>query len=232
MFIGGFSAHPITSTNAPVVRPYINDSLFINGGITGTNTSLYVVLNSETGINVTGYGLGHDLTATLDGKNEIAYILNDYYETAPNTYQRGYVKFPLLGLADGRHSIEVKAWDVNNNLGTGTVDFTVVDGKVVDIENLGNYPNPFSTNTRFVFEHNHPDENMTVDIRIFNTSGALARTISTQFMPTGSRTAEVTWDGTDNAGNPLAAGVYVYQLTIKTDKGILSSAHQKLVIVR
>jgi hypothetical protein len=176
--------------------------------------------------------LGHNLTATLDGDHETAYNLNDYYETAPNTYQRGYVNFPLIGLADGKHSMTIKAWDVNNNSGTGTVDFVVVNGEIVDIRNLGNYPNPFSNATRFVFEHNHPDELMDVKINIYNAAGSLARSLSQTFTPSGSRTAEITWDGTDNSGAPLPSGIYVYKLNIQTDKGYNTTAYQKLVIVR
>ncbi len=230
--IGGFSDHPVISNNPPVVRAYINDSLFRNGGITGTNTSLYLVLTSETGINVSGYSIGHNLTAYLDDHIENPYILNDYYETAPNTYQLGYVQFPLLGVANGKHTMHVRAWDVNNTEGTGSVDFTVVDGKVVDIQSLGNYPNPFSSNTRFVFEHNHPDEQMDVTISIYSTSGGIARTLKDSFTPTGSRTAEITWDGKDDNGGTLPDGVYVYRLNISTEKGFNASAYQKLVIVR
>lgn len=148
LVIGGFSDNPQLSDVAPIVKPYINDSLFQNGGITGSNTSLFVALYSETGINVSGSNLGHDLIGILDGNVELPYILNDYYETAPNTYQRGFVNFPISGLANGKHTIRVKAWDVNNNSGDGTVDFMVIDGKVVDIQNLMNYPNPFANTTR------------------------------------------------------------------------------------
>ena len=230
--VGGYSDNPVLNDNPPIVKPYINDSLFVNGGITGSNTSLFVDLTSETGINVSGYSVGHDLLAVLDGKSETPYILNDFYETAPNTYQKGYVNFPMAGLADGPHTIKVKAWDVNNNLGEGTVDFVVIDGKVVDIQNLSNYPNPFANLTHFVFEHNHPDEVLDVQINIYNAAGALARNIKESFTPTGSRSSELTWDGTDNNGMPLPSGVYLYRLNLSTEKGYRSTAYQKLVIIR
>ncbi len=230
--IGGFSDNPVYSDVAPIVKPYISDSMFQNGGVTGTNTSLYVALYSETGINVSGNKLGHDLTAVLDGNIEQPYILNDYYETAPNTYQRGFVNFPINGIPNGRHTIRVKAWDVNNNSGEGTVDFVVMDGKVMAIENLGNYPNPFSNFTRFVFEHNHPDEELDVKINIYNAAGAQVRGIEQQFTPSGSRSAEITWDGTTDNGEILPSGMYVYRLMITTSKGYHSSAYQKMVIVR
>jgi len=230
--VGGYSDHPVISTDTPIVKPYINDSLFLNGGITGSNTSLFVSLFDKTGINVSGTNIGHDLTAILDGSIDAPYILNDYYETAPNTYQRGYVTFAISGLADGPHNIKVRAWDVNDNTGTGTVDFIVVDGQVMDIAQLGNYPNPFSNSTHFVFEHNHPFEQLDVQIEIYNISGALVKNIKDDITTTDSRTVDITWDGTDNGGNRLASGVYVYRLNISTDKGYRSSAYQKLVIVR
>ncbi len=229
--VGGFSDHPVLSTAPPIVKPYIGDSLFLNGGITGNNTSLFVSLFDSTGINVSGNTVGHDLTAVLDGNVETPYILNDYYETAPNTYQRGYVSFPINGLADGAHTITVKAWDVNDNVGEGMVNFVVVDGKVMDIQNLMNYPNPFNGSTNFVFEHNHPDEQLDVKIHIYNTAGGFVKKIEQSFIPTGSR-SEITWDGTDNNGARLPSGVYVYRLNISTDKGFQSTAYQKLVIVR
>ncbi len=230
--VGGFSDHPVQSTSAPVVRPYMNDSFFVNGGITGSNTSLFVELTSETGINVTGYSIGHNLTGVLDGNVEQPYILNNYYETAPNTYQKGFVLFPIQGLADGHHTITVKAYDVNNNSGEGTVDFTVINGTVVDIQNLSNYPNPFSNLTHFVFEHNHPDETLDIQIAIYDAVGAAVKTIKQSITPSGSRTFDITWDGTDNNGAKLASGVYVYRFIVTSEKGYKSTAYQKLVIVR
>jgi len=233
--VGGYSNNPVINTQPPVVRPYINDSLFHDGGITGANTSLYVVLNSETGINVSGNAIGHDLTAVLDSNNEQPYTLNDFYETAPNTYKTGFVNFPLSGLADGPHNITVTAWDVNDNMGSGRIDFIVVDGRIVDIRNLGTYPNPFNNHlglAHFVFEHNHPLEQLSANIEIFNTAGAQVKSIQSTFTAESSWSNDITWDGRDDNGAELAAGVYVYRLKIKTDRGFVSSAYQKLVISR
>lgn len=230
--VGGFSDNPVLSDVPPVVRAYINDSLFQNGGITGTNTSLFVALESETGINVTGNKLGHDLVAILDENIEQPYILNDFYETAPNTYQRGYITFPINGLANGKHTIRVKAWDVNNNTGEGSVDFVVVDGKVVGIENLMNYPNPFNNTTHFVFEHNHPAEELNIKLMIYDAAGRTVKEIDQKFTPSGSRTNEITWDGTDESGTRLPSGVYVYRMMLSTEQGFKSTAYQKLVIAR
>lgn len=230
--VGGFSDNPVIEFNPPIVRPYIGDSLFRNGGLTGQNTLLYVILEDETGINVSGNSVGHDLTAVLDGDIASPMVMNDYYETAPNTYKRGYVNFPLSGLSDGLHRITVKAWDVNNNSGEGYIDFEVADGKIVKVQNLINYPNPFRDVTHFRFEHNHPDEMLDAELNIYTSDGTLVKTLKQNFTPTGSHANEITWDGHSNTGVMLPSGVYIYRMKISTAQSVETTAYQKLVIVR
>lgn len=231
-YIGGYSDNPVLENNPPIVKPYIEDSLFRNGGITGPNTLLFAILEDETGINVSGNAVGHDLTAVLDNNISNPYIMNDYYETAANTYKRGYVYFPMTDLEEGRHRLTVKAWDVNNNSGEGHVDFEVINGEVVKVQNLMNYPNPFSDVTHFVFEHNHPDEEMLAEINIYNTSGMIVKRLRQNFMPTSAKSNEITWDGTADNGTRLPSGVYIYRIKISTEDQVETTAYQKLVIVR
>jgi hypothetical protein len=231
VIIGGFYDGAAADNDAPVVKPFIGDTLFRDGGITGPNTLLYVQLYDKSGINVSGNGVGHDLTAVLDGDEAHPYILNDYYQTEPNTYQRGHVSFPLSSLADGAHIIKVKAWDVYNNSGEGTVRFVVGTGGF-QVQNLMNYPNPFRDETHFFFQHNHPGEALTVQIAIYQTTGQIVRFIQQKFNPADNPAHEIIWDGTDDHGARLPSGVYPYRVILSTDNGIEGSAYQKLVITR
>jgi hypothetical protein len=230
--VGGFADNVVADNDAPIVRPYMNDSMFVDGGITGTNSVLYAIITDNSGLNISGNSVGHDLTAILDNVIEAPYILNDYYETAPNTYKRGYVKFPITGLTDGKHTLSVKAWDVFNNSGEGVVNFEVVNGGIVRVQNLYNYPNPFRDLTHFVFEHNHPNEELTATIHIFNSSGALVRTLTQTFEATGSRSGDVIWDGTGNSGEKLFPGVYPYRIRIATATNIEDLGYQKVILLR
>lgn len=230
--VGGFADKVIPDEDAPLVRVFMNDSLFKTGGLTGTNSVLYSIISDKSGINVTGSFVGHDLVAILDENVEIPFVLNDYYETAPNTYKVGFVNFPMNGLTDGIHSIRVKAWDVYNNSGEGKTLFEVLNGQIVKVRNIYNYPNPFNNVTHFVFEHNHPNEKLKATINIFNTMGGLMRTIEQEFTPTGSNTAEITWDGTGNGGEKLAPGVYPYRIRIATEKNIEDLGYQKVIFAR
>lgn len=232
LVVGGFADDVLPDEDAPNVRVFMNDSLFRVGGLTGTNSILYAIISDKSGINVSGNFVGHDLVAVLDNNQELPFVLNDYYETAPNTYQLGYVNFPMTGLSDGIHHIKVKAWDVFNNSGEGSTLFEVVNGNIVRLRNLYNYPNPFKQSTRFVFEHNHPNVPLKATINIFSTTGALMRTIEQDFTPTGSNTAEIMWDGTGNGGEQLAPGVYPYRIRIATEKNIEDLGYQKVVLIR
>ncbi|GAA4449869.1 type IX secretion system sortase PorU [Rurimicrobium arvi] len=232
MAVGGFSEHYVLDEDSPVIRPFMNDSLFKNGGLTGTNSILYAIITDESGINVSGNYVGHDLSAILDNNEETPYVLNDYYETAPNTYKRGYVSFPISGLSDGMHSLKITAWDVFNNSGSGIVVFEVANGSIVKIRNIYSYPNPFRETTKFVFEHNHPNEELTATINIYDMAGSLVRTLSQTFTPTGSNSADIVWDGTGNGGEKLNSGVYMCRIKIATSKNIEDMGYQKVVLIR
>ncbi len=107
LMVGGFYDGAAVDDDAPIVKPFIGDSLFRDGSITGPNTLLFVQFSDQSGINASGNSVGHDITAVLDGDDEHPFILNDYYETEPNTYQRGHASFPITGLSDGPHTILV-----------------------------------------------------------------------------------------------------------------------------
>lgn len=230
--VGGFEANPAIDNDAPIVNVYMNDSLFKNGGLTGTNSAVFTIIKDNSGINVTGNFPGHDLVAILDGNEAMPFVMNDYYETALNTYKLGYINYPLYGLSDGIHQIKVKAWDVYNNSGEGYINFEVLNGKTIKISKIYNYPNPFNEYTNFSFEHNHPNEPLKAEITIFNTMGGLVKIIEQTFTSTSGNTAEIKWDGTGISGEKLAPGIYPYRIRLTTEKNIKDLGYQKLILTR
>jgi hypothetical protein len=229
--IGDYNHNAAADNDAPIVKPYIDNDKFRNGGVTGPNPLLYVKLYDDNGINVSGSSIGHDLVAILDEDLQNPYIMNNYYESEQNDYRNGYVNFPLYNLPEGQHTLRVKAWDAYNNSGEGTVTFEVKNKDKGFISDIYNYPNPVTDVTHIVFQHNQEGEQMDVTLQIFNASGALARTLEQNIVTTGNRT-EILWDGLGENGTPLFRGVYFYRLTAKTSKGISATAYQKLVLLR
>jgi len=231
LIIGGIDPNGLVDSIGPEINAYLNDEQFIDGGISNETPVLYLKLYDESGINTVGNGIGHDLTAILDEESANPIILNDYYSSDLNTYQSGQVKYPFSTLEPGQHTITVKAWDVNNNSSDVRISFRVQAAEKPLVKRLYNYPNPFSTSTEFMLEHNQSCEVMDVQIQIFTISGRLVKTLQNQVNTQGFTTRGLFWDGRDDFGDKLANGVYIYRLQYQNSEGKRAEETEKLVIL-
>ncbi len=230
--VGGIGSENALDQEPPELELYMNDSFFVSGGITDADPSLLVLARDNFGINTTGNGIGHDLTATLDGKRSAAIILNEFFQANSNSYNSGFIRYPYSNLEMGKHEITVKIWDIHNNSNESTIRFRVVDSEKMLIEQLFNYPNPFSEFTLFNIEHNRPDREMKVVITIYNLSGALVRIIEQQVFSPGYRLEPLSWDGSSAGGAQLGGGVYIYHATLTTSEGEVATESGKMIMVK
>ncbi len=232
VMVGGSSNSIINDTQGPEMSIYLNDENFAPGGITGENPLLIVKVSDQHGVNTVGNGIGHNITATLTSEAGVQKIdLNEYYEATLDSYQAGEIQYPLTKLSPGNYKLSVKAWDVLNNSSEKTTEFTVLDSKEFAIDRVYNYPNPFTTNTGFQFEHNRPGDQLDVMVQIFTVSGKLVKTIQQNIPGAGSRVSNIAWDAKDEYGDKLARGVYVYRMKVKSSDGTIADKYQKLVIL-
>lgn len=229
--VGGQVGDASADQVGPEVNLYMNDSTFVSGGITDENPSIYAKLFDENGINTSGGGIGHDLIAIIDEKTEDEIVLNEFYESNLNSYQKGSVNYPLSELAPGSHTLRVKAWDVYNNSGEAKIDFVVSSSAALALEHVLNYPNPFTTNTSFYFEHNYPEQDLFVRVQVFTISGKIVRTIDGRFNSRGYRIGPIKWNGLDDFGDKIGRGVYVYRIMVKAPTGEVAEKFEKLVIL-
>ncbi|MCC6411865.1 MAG: type IX secretion system sortase PorU [Saprospiraceae bacterium] len=234
--VGG-NANLINDDKPPVVQIFMNTTDFVLGGVTDNSPKILVKCEDDNGMNVTGASLGHDLTAVLDGNVLETVVLNDFYESEQDNYRRGQAIYPLRNLEPGKHTLKAKGWDIANNSGEGYTEFIVAEDGKVALEHVLNYPNPFTTNTYFQFEHNLSGQVLDVQISIFSVSGKLVKTILHNTPADGYRVADISWDGRDEYGDRLARGVYVYRVKIRgTDASgtqvTAESDYEKLVILK
>ena len=230
--VGAIADSSIKDKVGPNIKIYMNDLKFANGGNTDPNPTMIVKLQDQSGINTAGNGIGHDITLTLDNDNKDKQTMNDYYESDLDNYQKGTINFPLKNLTAGAHTLKVKAWDVFNNSSESEIQFTVTSQKQLALAHVLNYPNPFTTHTTFFFEHNMPDQLLDVHITVFTITGKSVKTIRQQVVTDGYISRDdISWDGTDDFGDKLARGVYIYKITIKNNTGLSQSKIEKLVIL-
>jgi hypothetical protein len=132
------------------------------------------------------------------------------------TNKKFKIIYPGLFSKEGVYTLLVQGQDRSGNL-SGDYEYTI-NFKVIlasAITEVMNYPNPFSTSTRFVFTltgSEVPDEML---IQIMNISGRVVREISADELGQfriGRNITEFAWDGRDNFGDLLANGVYLYRV--------------------
>jgi flagellar hook assembly protein FlgD len=69
------------------------------------------------------------------------------------------------------------------------------------------YPNPSTGHAVIGYQLPRPDR---VELRVYNISGQLVRTLVDGNLPAGRHQAR--WDGRDQSGKTAASGVYMYRL--------------------
>ena len=228
--IGGFYDEAFEDLTPPEVRLFIDDTLFVSGSITGQNPMLLAFVEDESGINTTGAGIGHDIIATLNGPMKNSYCLNSYFVSQIDEPGKGVITYKMQNLPDGDYTLTLKVWDIYNNSGTATVDFTVVNNSGMQIEGLFNAPNPVCDETHFVFDHNQVGNNMKVDIFIYDIMGRWVTTLSEVVSGSSTRIAPIRWDGRSAHGDVLRNGVYVYRVVATNDQGETATMVSKLVL--
>lgn len=236
-FIVGGNSNQIKDDQPPLVQVFMNTDQFALGGITDANPKILVKCADDYGMNVTGSSLGHDLVAVIDGNVQESIILNDFYESDQDNFRKGRAIYPLRNIAVGKHTIQVKGWDIANNSGEGYTEFIVAEDGKAALEHVLNYPNPFTSNTNFMFEHNLSGQVLDVQISIFTVSGRLVKTILQNIAADGYRVSDINWDGKDEYGDQLAKGVYLYKVKVRGtavggEQASAESDFEKLVILK
>lgn len=232
IMIGGSADSFALDNDGPQIKLFMNDEKFVFGGITNESPKLLAKLEDKSGINTTGNGLGHDLTAILDVNTKNPIVLNQFYESELNNFRKGKVTYPFSKLTEGRHTLRVKAWDIHNNSAEDNTEFVVASSAKLALKHVLNYPNPFTTNTSFMFEHNRPGDQLTVVLQIFTVSGKLIKTIQENVVSTGYRIDDIKWNGLDEYGDQIGKGVYVYKLQVHDSQGNSANKFEKLVLLR
>ncbi len=230
-FLVGGTADEISSdTLGPKMTIYLNTPDFQSGGQTN-NTPLFVAeLEDADGINTVGNGIGHDLSLCIDGSAVLTYNLNDYYTSTAGDYTRGMVYFSVPDLAEGKHTLSFRAWDLLNNSSTKTLDFEVVRGLRPNLFSVICTQSPARENTTFVLSHNRPGSTLAVRMSVYDFSGRELWTHLEKGISEG-QTYYIEWDLCSNGGQRLAPGVYLYRASIVSDGSRESTKAQKIIIL-
>ena len=119
--------------------------IFCEISFTFSTTKLIGIIEDESGINLSNFGVGQSIEMILDDQEHIS--LSEFYTSEIDDFTKGKIEYTLYNLEKGEHKIEVTAWDTFNNPSTSIVNFTVIDDENLLIREFKSYPNPFNSNT-------------------------------------------------------------------------------------
>ena len=188
-------ATPLDQTWAFVVSGYLGGTQHFNGYlVTIRNTRTNAVMKTRVRGN-------YFAAATVDLNYRSVVELGDTLElTVTNTHGN---------IASERVNFTVDPMNLANAVLNVTLDGI---GTPKQSLLLQNYPNPFNPETWIPY---HLSEDGSVSLSIYDTKGTLVRTFSLGYQSAGfyqDQGRAAYWDGRNNLGEPVASGVYFYQL--------------------
>jgi hypothetical protein len=216
----------IPDDKQPILDVTFNGRHILNNDIVDPHSEIYITLKDDN-----EYMLMNDISDTSHfgiyltdpkGVQMKIYFLNGsgnnvlQWIPADSQNKKFKIIYPANFTQDGKYELFVQGSDRTGNLSGDLeyrISFQVIRKSM--ITHLINYPNPFSTSTRFVFTltgSETPDELL---IQIMTVSGKVVREITEDELGPihiGRNISEYAWDGKDEFGDPLANGVYLYRV--------------------
>ena len=221
-------------SEGPEIRLFVGDSTFVEGGLVGPGEELVVQLRDPSGLNSAGAGIGHELLLSVDGNEAEATDIGERFVADLDSYTSGAARVDLPELEPGVHRVRVRAWDVANNASEASLSFVIGEAERLALGSVYNYPNPMSRRTTFVVDHNRSGQAGRVLIRIYTVNGRLVRTLEDDAAL--GPVAALEWDGRDEDGDPVASGVYLYQVRVEAERADggreVSERLERLAIIR
>jgi hypothetical protein len=160
-----------------------------------------------------------------DGSRERVSFSDSRIEFLPATTAENTAEIffrPTLSI-NGTYALEVSGRDRTNNAAGRLAfrqEFEVINEQMV--ANVLTYPNPFTTQTRFVYTLTGNEVPAVFRIQIMTISGRVVRDIDLlayEDLRIGTHQTDFAWDGTDEYGDLLANGVYLYRVITSDGSG-------------
>lgn len=216
-------AVPVENLSAPDISIYLGSMDYRPGDTVSTSTMLLARISDANGINITG-NAGHNILLVID--NSVQPIpVTEYFTYDQDSHTSGMLRYPLSGLSEGPHSVQLIAFDNFNLPSVASTDFIAKKTGDLSIERLLIYPNPIADEGDITFILSEDGD---VDVSIFTITGKKVRSIQA----TGRQGFNIVhWDGRDLSGNRLANNTYFVRVSAKSGNK-KAEARERLVIYK
>lgn len=209
----------------PLLDVYFDGMRIMNGDVVAANPDIQIILKDENKFLAKKDTVGMSLYLKKCETCDFERILMSspdlfiHYPSSANNNKLSINYYPK-NLPDGKYTLRVQGADASNNIAgiqPYQIAFEVVNKSA--ISNFYPYPNPFSSATRFVYTLTGAQIPEEVKIQIVTVSGKVVKEITQDELGplrTGTHQTDFVWNGTDEFGDKLANGVYLYRVILKS----------------
>ena len=216
--------HVLSDTQNPLLDVTFDGQHILDGDIVAANPEILIKVNDENiylGLDgnsaeiILIYPDGTEENIDLNASNVT--IVEPTAEAVAAGNNCVEILFTPTFVTDGTYQIRINGKDRNGNY-SGENDYVASFQVITEamISNVVNYPNPFTTSTRFIFTLTGMEVPENLKIQVFSISGKVVREITAAELGNvhiGRNISEYAWDGKDEFGNELGNGVYFYRVT-------------------
>ncbi len=231
----GSPNQPIIDTIPPVVELcYLNNPNQTDNFVVGPTPLLVAKVFDLNGINITGGGVGHDITLVIDNRFDLSYKLNNYYTASDTEAGKGDIVYMLPPLDEGDHTAVLTVWDVFNNVTRHSFKFRVNKDLPPSATATRLFPNPARRGNPITFElyTDNPGETLQAYIELFDFTGKrVSRSERVQVQAGVNAPIQLSWLPITSYGTVVAAGHYLYRWTILANNGKQTTSSGQMVIV-
>ena len=212
----GVGEHSVVDTIPPEIRVlYLGHPNFSLENPIGSTPLFVATLADASGINLSGTGVGHNMTLVVDGREDLTFNLNSSYTASEMEAGVGRVLYLLPELPDGDHTATFTVWDVCNNVTVRSFAFRVRAGQAPTVVESRARPGVLTADDPLIVEvyNNAPGVEVDVTIELYDYRGALVA-LSPQMVARSvyDTPALIRWEPKLQSGGALLPGLYIYRL--------------------
>lgn len=230
LYIYGWDEDAPQDLDGPEINLLALNSEAFSDGMTVNDTPLLLAsFRDDSGINISSSGIGHQMTAIVDGKKVFDDLVN-FYEPDIEDFTAGSVIYALPELEQGEHSLTFTVWDNANNSSSQTITFNVSKTLEPEILNITTDVNPASTHVNFFVSHDRPSSNMTVIVDVFDIGGRKVWSGTSSGVSDFLAPVQISWNLRNFSGVRVPRGIYLYRATVVSPEGSESTMTKKLAV--
>ena len=230
----GAGEHSVVDTIPPEIRElYLGHPNFSMENPIGSTPLFVATLADASGINLSGTGVGHNMTLVVDGREDLTFNLNSSYTASEMEAGVGRVLYLLPELPDGDHTATFTVWDVCNNVTEQSFAFRVRAGQAPTVVESRARPGVLTADDPLIVEvyNNAPGVEVDVTIELYDYRGALVALSPQMVARSGYDTpALIRWEPKLQTGGALLPGLYIYRLRMTQGDSVPAYTSGKIVV--